>query len=212
MTYRSLAFALAAMIAFAAPKAQAATVDFTGNHYNMGLVEIGDVGTIATNSFYQDGGYKHDYARGLLPSNAAITFTYTFSAPIGEWDYVQGEAAYRDPPYRYRVAADSNGWTLNQEALQGHGFHDTTDVLDVSVSALMAPDRLSGTVTITNLADVAANFASYFLSYCHRCSGIVSTTYAVSSVPLPAALPLFGLGLAGLAGYRLRKKAIDAAA
>jgi len=34
----------------------------------------------------------------------------------------------------------------------------------------------------------------------------VSTMYQTSPVPLPAALPLFGLGLAGLAGYRRKQK------
>lgn len=32
-------------------------------------------------------------------------------------------------------------------------------------------------------------------------------SYVVSAVPVPAALPMFGLGLAALAGYRARKRA-----
>ncbi|MFA6280306.1 MAG: VPLPA-CTERM sorting domain-containing protein [Bdellovibrionales bacterium] len=206
MTVRSFfATALTLIALTSAAPAQAATIDFTGNHDYMGLVDAGNTGTIATNTFAGDGGFKYDNVSGLLPSNTAITFSYTFLGSLGQWDYVQGNASYKEAPYRYRVGADSNGWTLNQEAFRHHGFHDTSDTLDVSVSANMEGDKQTATVIITNLANVAANFDSYFLSYRWMREGRVATTYAVSSVPLPAALPLFGLGLAGLAGYRRRK-------
>lgn len=206
MTFRSFLAASWALLALTvASPAQAATADFIGAHYNMGMVSVGDAGSIDTNTFIGVGGLKYDYAYGLLPSNTAITFSYSFLNNIGKWDYVQGDASYKDGSTRYRVGADSNGWTRNQEAFAGHGFHNTSDVLDVIVSAIMADDKKSATVTITNLAAVAANFDSYFLSYNWlRCKKVL-TTYAVSNVPLPAALPLFGLGLAGLAGYRYRK-------
>ncbi len=206
MTFRSFFAASLALIALTmGSPAGAATVDFTGHHDNMGMVAAGDTGAVDTYTFFGDGGWKYDYVQGLLPSNTAITFTYTFLSSLGTWDYVQGDAAYRDGSTRYRTGVDSNGWSRNQEAFAGHGFHNTSDVLDVIVYAIMADDKKSATVTITNLANVAANFDSYFLSYdWFRCKK-VGATYAVSNVPLPAALPLFGLGLAGLAGYRHRK-------
>ena len=190
-----------ALLCTAAP-ANAATVNFTGLDYNMGMVEAGDEGIIRTKTREYEDGYAYDFAKGILPKLTAITFTYTFSALTGNNGYVQGEVKYKDGPWRYFVADATDGWSMNQKAFKNNPLHDTNDQLDVSVIASMADDKESATVTITNFSDFTANFKSYFFACDCFWTGKVSTTYAVTSVPLPAALPLFGLGLAGLVGVR----------
>lgn len=64
-------------------------------------------------------------------------------------------------------------------------------------------------LTLINLGAEAAEFKTYIMSTLNnlQVSAYVRAE-AVAAVPLPAALPLFGLGLAGLAGYkRARRKA-----
>jgi len=75
-----------------------------------------------------------------------------------------------------------------------------TVVTDISLDGTM------GQVIITNFASVAANFISFFHAFLGEGKNVVRVTYSVSAVPLPAALPLFAAGLAGLAFAGRRKK------
>ncbi|HAX90664.1 MAG TPA: hypothetical protein DCY07_00445 [Rhodospirillaceae bacterium] len=76
----------------------------------------------------------------------------------------------------------------------------------LSYEITMGPSPGTAQMILKNLSGAAAAFDTYFL-YTKSNLDLV-TTYggaAVANVPLPAALPLFGLGLLGLAGFKRLK-------
>lgn len=172
--------------------------------HDMGTVAVNDSGYISTTTLAASGGgYKYDFVKGVLPTQSSITFTYfLLDAPVS--GYAQG-GTYDIGGSTYTSMANTNGSSF---AL--------TPGLTTEASWLSPTSGIPGTwaarVVVTNLSAVAAAFDSYFfrpaasglpLDDTHAIYGVA---YEVAAVPLPAALPLFGLGLAGLAGYSRRKK------
>ena len=72
----------------------------------------------------------------------------------------------------------------------------------VFASAQMT-SAVSGMTIIKNFSAGLANFSTQMLAFG---AGLVSIHYEVSAIPLPAALPMFGLGLLALAGVRKARK------
>lgn len=215
--------ALTAVFLFAgSSQADAAVVNFADYNYNMGTVAAGDSGSIATADkiinirsiengiVYDTTGWQHDYLQGVLPSNTQITFTYNtdstlFAAnPYGY--FAEGVGQVSDASSIYRAwAASDNGWTYSEEAGSDGIFSATNSTLGLTATAFTNQDSSIATLIITNLSNVAANFESYVFASTPLGS-LVTGSYNVSAVPLPAALPLFGLALVGMAGYRRHRK------
>ncbi|MFA6280299.1 MAG: VPLPA-CTERM sorting domain-containing protein [Bdellovibrionales bacterium] len=181
---------LSAFVTLFALPAQAVTapVDFNGTatgptqyYVDMGYVPAGQYGSINTTPFF---GLQDYVANGSLAGKTAITFTYNVvpSAVTG----ITGPVDFWYTP----TAADPTKYSVL-----------TTKDFDKNVFTLV----------ISNLLDSTLSFSAG-LALSPMFQGTVNTAYnAVSNVPLPAALPLFGLGLAGLAGYRAKKSKKEAA-
>ena len=149
-----------------------------------------------TNSYnpYDDGStptrYKYDYATGLLGANTQIDFTYTVTVGKKGWGTRTMEGLFDGitPPNSLFEVTDS-------------GFSSEKDLGDGLFSFI-------GTLTLKNYSPDAATFFSFFSS--NKDGLTVMTEYSatkLASVPLPAALPLFAAGVAGLAGLkRMRKR------
>ncbi len=80
----------------------------------------------------------------------------------------------------------------------------STDGLITAMAHL--PTITSGTATIINRGSDAIGFQAQLMAYLTSAVAL-AVKVTVTSVPLPAALPLFGLGIASLAAYRSRKEA-----
>lgn len=199
-------FAFAALLV-SLNTAQAAVIDFAGYHYDMDTVEVGDMGTIATQRLPNPHGYFYDYVEGILPSNTAITFTYKLKNTAVGNGFAEGMGQVSDGASLYRYWAASDGWINHEKAGADGIFSPTAPTFGLTTTAALSPNGKIATVVITNLADVAANFKSYYFSALKFGNGLVSTTYNVAAVPLPAALPLFGMGLIGLTALRRRRTA-----
>ncbi len=192
------------LIAAATGATRAATVDFTGNNYNMGLVADGQTGVIKTTSFP-----LYNFVTGLLPSETQITFSYAFRGGVGQKGKLGALATYLDDGYRYTIGSD--GSKIKTNLLKGVIANVSGADLPVTIATDFYVDpndkkKSYGTITIVNMSAVTANFASFFKSFIPFKKGHIEVTYAVSAVPLPAALPLFGIGLAGLAGFARSRK------
>ncbi len=209
MKFRALL--IGALVAFSTLAAngasQAATIDFTGLNYNMGVVAVGQTGEIKTTHIPFTPFY--DFVIGELPSHTQIVFSYTFKGKAGQKGSLEALATYLDNGFRYLLSSDGDAAKLN--LLNGQLTGISAATLPVSISTAMELDpnnknRAYGTTTIVNLSAVAANFTSFFKSFHDIAKGHIKVTYTVSAVPLPAALPLFGFGLVGLAGIGRMKK------
>jgi len=174
-------------------KAEAATVEILGTFLNP--LEAGASGVIATKttSFGHFGGnrngYVYDFARGFLAGNTVIEFTYTMASRNGSLDNQSNMIGF----------------------LSGTGVDSVTSWNKLPTIERPGKDIISyqGVLTLANLGSTPLFFSSLLFSFLSQSTLMVNTTYstmAASAVPLPAALPLFALGLAGLAGYKLSRK------
>jgi len=87
---------------------------------------------------------------------------------------------------------------------------NTLDFGDLILSLAWNDTKTGGSVQVLNLAQNAIYFSVALFGSVTGATTLTSTVSA-SAVPLPAALPLFGLGIASLAGYASRKKIAKAA-
>ncbi|NCC02770.1 MAG: VPLPA-CTERM sorting domain-containing protein [Proteobacteria bacterium] len=146
----------------------------------------------------------YGYATGMIPSMSKITFTYSFdpaysSAPL-----------YSNTNYTETGSITNFYYTDSQDnsyILSFGGMFPTINSNPESMLIDAIADASSGKTGMTNLSASLANFATYLLGELPTGVALTNVHWVVEAVPLPAALPLFGLGLAGLAGYSRRKKA-----
>lgn len=209
--------AFAASTVAVSSAAFAGPVDYSGSSVNMSTVSIGQFGTIT--DLYKTlfsippnqigGGAIY----GLLPQNAKITFSYTFTGLIDgnlggntSYHYNNGGNVFDGSAH-----ADSTG--THYSAGTVNGVNSAPLVFAAANLNVVNPGTSTGSVSFIN---VGSNFASFeaifsgFLTSTPR--GVGSATYAVSSIPLPAALPMFASLLAGMFGFARfgRKKALAA--
>ena len=174
--------ALFSLVSFAANGAKAAEDHPFGNDFadiaNMGLVLPNWTGTIATNNLPF---FVFDKAWGSLAPNTQISFSYSV-AP--NWD---GGV----DPYTFSVIPPVSEPAGNYKVTKSFVTDGEGGVTTFSI-------------IIANLMNNPLGFLSSI--YLPGYEGTVTTTYNTTAVPLPAALPLFGLGLIGLAGIKRLKK------
>lgn len=216
--------------------AQAATVTFDyliRYEINDGVtLNQGDSGDITFNSMTDINEYEYDQLqiRASIPAHSKITFTYSstgykdytttvyenlgmialsangYAIPI---ELAPGELYLYNVEEKEKVRATSGLIHSSQSIhiLDHDGIPSPGEAL-VFAGAQFDPDTVSsGTGYIINNTDASIEIRSVFEQYLLASgTGITELHYEVSPVPLPAALPLFGLGLAGLAGIRSKKK------
>jgi hypothetical protein len=189
---KRFAIAIAALVvAFSAQPAKALTTD------------LGLVGSSTPTTFSYSpvpAMQMFDYQLiGYLPAYTTITFTYSLASATSTAGLVGGGSidSLGTLVNKYNVAATAyNGANVLIE-------NESDDKL-IYVSAIM-PALNIGKSVITNLSAMAISFKSALHAFLFGPASLTGTI-EVSQVPLPAALPLFGLGIASLVGLRMRKK------
>ena len=197
-------FLIAAVFLLAAGTAQASVVNFSGANVDMGTLAVGQSGTIANNyTSTSVGPYSFENGNdfGFLPTNSSVTFTYTFSNLVaasmhsyGSYNYTSGGLTYIGSSSAY-----SNGSTTSVGSTNGVSSAPLT-----FASANVGTS--TGSTTITNTSGSLAQIQSLFSALFSSTGHLVSVTYNVSSVPLPASMPLFAAVLAGLFGMSYLRK------
>lgn len=190
------AFSILALTASAQDAFATAVVPFT--------VDLGDL----TSSSYGKGsvayvpatipGMPTSYLNSLdgnIPAQSIITITYSLGA-VPAYSLLVDDAYYSDGTNTYHASADSFG---------GSSPASTGLLLASASFASDGAGGYIGTAIVKNLSTFAAHFTSILTSVLGAGTSALYS-YEVKPVPLPAALPMFGLGLAALAGVRRKMK------
>lgn len=203
--YRTLLVAGIALISFTngnSANASMAVADYFGPFNNIGALNSATVSgfisspTLGTNVVNQ--------ITGQLAQNSMVTFTYAFESALnpisilsagGNYSYNTSEGLNTG-----LTTALSSGTAYSISQVQAN---TTSEPLAFS-SANIHADNMGATAVITNSSAGVLNILSLFLGTVGA-AGNYTVSYSVSQVPLPAALPLFGLGLGALALSRKRK-------
>jgi len=195
--------------------AQAAEVDFTGANTDMGTVVAGQFGTLNDNYIVTPLGghppinFDSSNAFGILPNDTEIIFSYHLPSLLhsdaelsSSYSYLQG----------------LNTVTGEADATSVNPFQTSSTTLAFA-SAFIESSK--GKTIIENVSGDMLDFTSFFSGLLHQ--GNVNLTYVVDSIsgvgvtgggggpvpldptPLPAALPMFGVILAGLFGLGRRR-------
>ncbi len=182
---------------------------------NLGLLSVGQEDTL--NIAKTKKKVAISQLSALLPSHSAITFTYNFDANLlggvlgagGYYDYIEGDeflkmAAVGGDHHQGFASALSNT-PLNFAASSVNGMQ-----LDTALAYASADLDIKGntaTATIINSSGGLLDITSVLFAYLGS-NKKYTISYNVTETPLPAALPMFALGLCAVAGIRKRKKAI----
>lgn len=196
-----LAASMAFMVALPVSGAKAATVDYTGNFVNMSPVSVGQSGTITGGSTFGD--IIMGLVTGSLPSNSMITFSYTTPGALtsGYLDTSAGYS-YKDGGVNYTGYSHTDEPNGSDFSI---GFENGSPSTALAVTSAQINNPSSVTVIIKNFSAGVVTYANAFMA---RVLGNPDFTiaYNVSAVPVPAALPLFGLGLGALAAMKSRSR------
>jgi hypothetical protein len=221
MKFRSLIIAaVAASAIFASTSAKAVVVDFSGSNVNMGNLQNGQSGTISDILAPAPFHLYQSLINGALPRMSVVTFTYSFPTffLIGSLDS-QISYDYMHSGNHYNGSSQATSVT--------DVFFNTTDGLTQqgyinalpTVSQVFATAHLTtpgdgtatGTVTFANYTQSLQDFTSQFLgAFSALCEGhpVGTINYVVSSIPLPASLPMMLMAMGGLFGISRRKSAV----
>ena len=199
---RILAGAAIAMAGFVgADSANATVINFSGATVDMGTLVVGQTGTITDpvpGSSVGPYSYQSLYDYGFLSSDAKVNFTYNYS------DLVGGSIA-EFASYSYSVGGDTYAGNASGVSPGSNSASGTVNGVGsaplVFASANLTATPTTGTGVITNVSARSSAFQSAFNGLFSGTGRLVSITYSVSAVPLPATLPMFGAALIGLAGF-----------
>lgn len=160
---------------------------------NVGLLNDGDFGKYQ--NFYQGENYVSETLSGSLAKNSILTITYTLTDAL--------QTSVTASAFKL-FSWLSYGSDYDDGSGIDHSSNGTNNPLLTTVANVIDPNH--GSVVISNLTAKKVGFVSLIVSHLYGDSSSIITSYEVTSVPLPAALPLFGLGIAALAGARVRRK------
>lgn len=191
--------------------AHATVVDFIGTHtpgtihnaVDMGHTSVGQTGTLYDWYFTVPSGQSTALQTGYIPANSSITFTYNnFSTDTNAYGYAQAAYNYTAGPNNYTglYFADTTGDHGNTGSVNG--------VSTIGSALLYATANINDKKIVTTISNYSSVEAVFDLFQWAFLSGTTaSATYAVSSVPLPATLPMFAMVVMGLFGVkRFRRK------
>ncbi len=183
--------------------AAALTVDYNGPFVTMGSpLQIGQEGTI-TGSL-KLGNTVLNTITGYLPENTMIEFTYTFKGKLTPATFLAGTGSYS-----YDVGGDyyegMAGALANPEVSFSTGSVNGNPSAALAMVSAQITGLNTATVVIKNFSAGVLDFATLFFGTL-KGSKKFEISYVVSAVPVPAALPMFGIGLMALTGYGARKK------
>lgn len=193
---------LAFGLSFSATSASAATVDYTGNFVDMtpSPLAVGQSGEITSTGSFGD--LVLSLVTGSLPANSMVTFTYNFAGTLASgllttsagYSYVDGGTSYNG-----YTTASSPAFTYSV------GYENAAPATALAVSSAQISGDNSATLIIKNLSAGVLTYANSFMGTVLGAKNF-TVAYNVSAVPVPAALPLFGLGLGALAAMRMRAR------
>jgi hypothetical protein len=192
MKSRFVLFAAAVALLSGASIAQAST-------FNIGTLSTGTYNNIVED-YSTTGGLFTDTITGVLPADEVATFTYTL---VGFKPYSTIAPLSDSATYKYKTLGKVyTGSSMSDSS----GLQSSTKNSLVLTSANFFNPTAAATITNNSLGN--ANFVLQLFGKLLKGGAIdVSVTVAnLSSVPLPASAPLFGLGLAMVAGLGMAKK------
>ncbi|MBY0407629.1 MAG: hypothetical protein K2Q01_08045 [Rickettsiales bacterium] len=189
--------------------AAAFVVNYTGTNKNMGTVAAGQTGTLNNNftsvTIPFTGGlrFRTSFAYGLLPAYSKITFTYSLANLQSTTGLNTGAL------YNYELGGDDYAGV----AFANRTVNTAVGTINGSAAAplVFASANLTGNTATTSILNTSAGFAAFETFFSGFLRGSPNLTYAVSAVPLPAALPMFAAALAGMFGFA-RKRRVRAVA
>jgi len=184
----------------ASSAAQAVMVNYSGTNTNMGVLNYGQFGVLNNNYVIKHISATENFdvsqAFGYLKAKEKVTFTYTLPGLLIGTASMHGSYSYVLSGNTYAGEADANSDTGNSSSGQTNGF---------SSSPLVFATAMVGTniarTTIVNISHGLVNFKTFFSGVLLRGFTGPSLTYNVSTVPLPAALPMFALLIGGFFGF-----------
>lgn len=198
----------------------------TFGNYSFSLKEIGNSGTINYTQTDDPALYGEDigfYGAGYLPANSVVTFSYTsegYASDIGKLDtFTYTTYEYDGVDYTVSISKSiderpdgkpsySSAWyrytNEHNETFKVDGYPDPALVLQSA--QLDLTNSPAAQIIITNASDGRLQFTHHLAAIYEGGPASMTLTYEVSAVPLPAALPMFALGLLGIAGIRTRRK------
>jgi hypothetical protein len=204
-------YAFGACLGLISTSAHATVINFSGAHVNMGNVDYGQTGAIT--NLYQTlftlpphiiGGGD---AYGFLPANAKITFSYTFTGLEDGQLQSYSSYNYKQGGNQYFGSATADTKSFGTAVGTVNGLPSAPLVFASADLNVVNPGTSTGTTTIFNTTSAMVQFESLFFGLLNASPrGVGSATYAVSSIPLPAALPMFLALIGGFAVFsRVRK-------
>ncbi len=144
---------------------------------------------------------------GAFNGAGAASATFSMSSPVSSFEFVWGSPSSTNTVTLY----DGQGNLVGSVSAAGNSTLDVYNSADV-LTAVVSNANLyngSGPGAIIDITSDAA-FKTAVLST-NQGSGGFEIGGVVSPVPLPAALPLFGAAMAGLAVYGRRRRKVAAA-
>ncbi len=179
--------------------------DFTGSFVEMGTLGSGQSGTIYADDVKN--GVAISQIDALLPSHNSVTFSYNFSGNLrsgiladgGYYSYESGGNQY-----------DGFAVALSQGSLSfSKGFVNGAPVSTALAyaSANLDTGNNVASATIANGSDGFLNITNALFAFV-RGSNKYNISYRVTATPLPAALPMFIMGLLAVFGIQKRRKAV----